>query len=135
MDAVLNEELVTVEAGILHHEAGIDLMPANIELSGVETSLIGIMSSETILKEYIEMIGPRYDYVIIDCSPNLAIKGHMVIKTFLIITIATFYFTIMSRCSWANTFVFNFKFVTQDIQWMRAIGLLKMRKLSTVVCL
>lgn len=71
MDAVLNEELVNVEAGILHHEEGIDLMPANIELSGVETSLIGIMSSETILKEYIEMIGPRYDYVIIDCSPNL----------------------------------------------------------------
>lgn len=46
-------------------------MPANIELSGVETSLIGIMSSETILKEYIEMIGPKYDYIIIDCSPNL----------------------------------------------------------------
>ena len=64
MDAVLNEELVNVEAGILHHEEGIDLMPANIELSGVETSLIGIMSSETILKEYIEMIGPRYDYVL-----------------------------------------------------------------------
>src|SRR5574344_1298671 len=71
MDAVLNEELINVEAGILHHEEGIALMPANIELSGVETSLIGIMSSETILKEYIEMIGPRYDYVIIDCSPNL----------------------------------------------------------------
>ena len=50
MDAVLNEELVNVEAGILHHEEGVDLMPANIELSGVETSLIGIMSSETILK-------------------------------------------------------------------------------------
>ncbi len=64
MDAVLNEELVNVEAGILHNEEGIDLMPANIELSGVETSLIGIMSSETILKEYIEMIGPRYDYVL-----------------------------------------------------------------------
>ena len=71
MDAVLNEELVNVEAGILQHGEGVDLMPANIELSGVETSLIGIMSSETILKEYIEMIGPRYDYVIIDCSPNL----------------------------------------------------------------
>ena len=77
MDAVLNEELVNEEAGILHHGEGVDLMPANIELSGVETSLIGIMSSETILKEYIEMIGPRYDYVIIDCSPNL---GQLTLK-------------------------------------------------------
>ena len=36
-----------------------------------ETSLVGIMSSETVLKEYIEMIDDRYDYIIVDCSPNL----------------------------------------------------------------
>lgn len=71
MDWVLNEESFNLDAGILHHEEGIDLMPANIELSGVETSLVGIMSSETVLKEYIEMIGNHYDYIIIDCSPNL----------------------------------------------------------------
>lgn len=44
MDWVLNEEEFDINAGILHHEEGIDLMPANIELSGVETSLVGIMS-------------------------------------------------------------------------------------------
>ena len=71
MDWVLNEESFNLDAGILHHEEGIDLMPANIELSGVETSLVGIMSSETVLKEYMEMLGNRYDYIIIDCSPNL----------------------------------------------------------------
>ena len=47
------------------------MMPANIELSGVETSLVGIMSSETVLKEYIEMIRDDYDYILVDCSPNL----------------------------------------------------------------
>ena len=61
MDWVLNEESFDINAGILHHEEGIDLMPANIELSGVETSLVGIMSSETVLKEYIDMLGNRYD--------------------------------------------------------------------------
>lgn len=71
MEWVLNEEDFDLDAGILHHEEGIDLMPANIELSGVETSLIGIMSSETVLKEYIDMISDRYDYIIVDCSPNL----------------------------------------------------------------
>ena len=71
MDWVLNEEDFDPTAGILHHEEGIDLMPANIELSGVETSLIGIMSSETVLKEYIDMIREDYDYIIVDCSPNL----------------------------------------------------------------
>mgnify|MGYP004493010257 CR=1 FL=1 len=71
MDWVLNEEKFDLDAGILHHAEGVDLMPANIELSGVETSLVGIMSSETVLKEYIEMIDDRYDYIIVDCSPNL----------------------------------------------------------------
>lgn len=71
MEWVLNEEEFDVEAGILHHEEGIDLLPANIELSGVETSLIGIMSSETVLREYIEMVRHKYDYILVDCSPNL----------------------------------------------------------------
>lgn len=71
MEWVLNEEDFDLSAGILHHEEGIDLMPANIELSGVETSLVGIMSSETTLKEYIEMISDDYDYIMVDCSPNL----------------------------------------------------------------
>lgn len=71
MERVLNEEEFDLDEGILHHEEGVDLMPANIELSGVETSLIGIMSSETILKEYIVMMKPRYDYILVDCSPNL----------------------------------------------------------------
>lgn len=47
MEWVLNEEEFDLEAGILHHEEGIDLLPANIELFGVETSLIGIMSSKS----------------------------------------------------------------------------------------
>ena len=71
IDWVLNEEPFDIDAGILHHEEGIDLMPANIELSGVETSLVGIMSSETVLKEYIDMIKNQYDYIIVDCSPSL----------------------------------------------------------------
>lgn len=71
MELVLNESDFDLETGILHHEEGVDLMPANIELAGVETSLTGIMSSETILKEYIELIRNQYDYILIDCSPNL----------------------------------------------------------------
>ena len=53
MEWVLNEEEFDLEAGILHHEEGIDLLPANIELSGVETSLIGIMSSESMERKHI----------------------------------------------------------------------------------
>lgn len=71
MEWVLNEEEFDLTAGILHHKEGVDLLPGNKELTGVETSLIGIMSSETVLKEYIEMIRVSYDYILLDCSPNL----------------------------------------------------------------
>lgn len=71
MEKVLNEKEFDLKAGILHHEEGVDLMPANIDLMAVETALVGVMSSETVLQEYLEMIGDRYDYIIVDCSPNL----------------------------------------------------------------
>lgn len=68
---ILNEEEFDLEDGILHNEEGVDLLPSNIELAGVEMSLISIMGSETTLREYVQMIEDRYDYIILDCSPNL----------------------------------------------------------------
>ena len=39
MDAVINEKDLPEYAGILHHDEGVDLLPSNIELSGMETGL------------------------------------------------------------------------------------------------
>ena len=37
--AVINEEEFNPYEGILHHEEGVDILPANIELSGLEVSI------------------------------------------------------------------------------------------------
>lgn len=72
MDWTYNEEDFDIEAGILHHEEGVDLVPANIELAGAETGLVkGGVSPEIILKDYIQSLEDRYDYIVVDCSPNL----------------------------------------------------------------
>lgn len=71
MDAVIDDEMIAEDAGILHHEEGVDLLPANIELSGMETGLFNIMSREYVLKNYIDKIQHNYDYVLIDCMPSL----------------------------------------------------------------
>lgn len=57
--------------GILKHEEGIDLMPGNIELSGLEVSLVNVMSREVVLRSYVELVKDRYDYILIDCMPSL----------------------------------------------------------------
>jgi chromosome partitioning protein len=67
---LLDMPLVPSE-GILHHPEGVDLMPANIELSGLEVSLVNAMSREKILKQYLDAIKQPYDYVLLDCMPSL----------------------------------------------------------------
>ena len=53
---IINEEDLPPDYGILHHVEGIDLIPANMELSGLEVSLSNVMSREMILNEYVDII-------------------------------------------------------------------------------
>jgi len=71
MGKVLNEETISPGEGLLHHDEGVDLMPANIELSGMEVSLVNAMSREKILKQYLDGVKRQYDYVLLDCMPSL----------------------------------------------------------------
>ena len=71
MGKIINDEEVESEEGILHHEEGVDILPGNIELSGLEVSLVNVMSRERILQEYINVVKDSYDYILIDCMPSL----------------------------------------------------------------
>ena len=73
MTNIIEEKDFTADYGMLHHKEGVDLLPANMELSGIEVSLANTMSREMILKEYIEMIRDHYDYIIIDTMPSLGV--------------------------------------------------------------
>jgi len=71
LEKVINDEDVEPGMGIIHHGEGIGFIPANIELAGLETSLVNVMSRETILRQYLNNIKGQYDYVITDCMPSL----------------------------------------------------------------
>ena len=73
MAGVIEDKPLPPEAGILHHKEGVDLLPANIGLSGLEVSLFSVMSREFVLWNCIEPLRQRYDYILIDCMPSLGI--------------------------------------------------------------
>jgi len=68
---VMTEQPISEKEGIIPHEEGVDLVPANITLSGLEVSLVNTMSRERVLKEYLNTVRKEYDYIILDCMPSL----------------------------------------------------------------
>ena len=73
MMAIINEKEFEITDGILHHKENVDLLPANIELSALEVTMGNVMSRELIMKEYIEAVRTKYDYILIDCMPSLGL--------------------------------------------------------------
>ena len=49
-----------------------DLIPTNVDLSAAEIELIGVERKEFILKDEIDFIKDKYDFIIIDCPPALS---------------------------------------------------------------
>ena len=68
---VISDEPQAPDEGIIHHAEGVDLLPANIELSGLEVTLVNTMSRETILRDYLNSVRDRYDVILLDCCPSL----------------------------------------------------------------
>ena len=67
MGRILMDEPLRPVEGILHHPEGVDLMPADIQLSGMEVSLVNAMSRETILRQYLDTLKGQYSHM-----PNTA---------------------------------------------------------------
>ena len=61
-----------VSRAILRHGEGVDILPANIELSGVEVTMVNAMSREKILKQKLEPLKEKYDHILLDCMPSLS---------------------------------------------------------------
>ena len=71
LNKTISEDSVTAGEGILHQAEGIDLIPANISLAGLEVALVNTMNRERILKQFLEPVKGNYDYVLLDCMPSL----------------------------------------------------------------
>ena len=71
MVKAMNDQSIPPGEGILYHAEGVDLIPANIELAGLEVSLVNCMNREKMLKQVLEGAKHEYDFILLDCTPSL----------------------------------------------------------------
>ena len=71
MEREINENQLNPEEYILHNEEGVDLMPCNIKLAGMDYMIMNALSRERLLEAFVSQVRDSYDYIIIDCSPSL----------------------------------------------------------------
>ena len=71
MQKAMNDQPIQPGEGILHHAEGVDLIPANIELAGLEVALVNSMNQEKMLKQVLDGAKREYDYILLDCMPSL----------------------------------------------------------------
>ena len=68
---IIAEKDIEPTKGVIHHAEGVDIMPANNSLTGIELVLAPLIGRETILRQYIDKVQSLYDYLIIDTAPTL----------------------------------------------------------------
>ena len=73
MGSLITDEPIIPSEAILHHAEGVDLLPANIDLAGMELRLMSALSRETILRQVLEPLRKQYDHILLDCMPSLAL--------------------------------------------------------------
>lgn len=75
MNSIIKDDVIPLADKYTHHLKGVDLIPANSELSMLENNLVNVeFQREMILKRFIDTIKDRYDYIIIDGLPKLGLQ-------------------------------------------------------------
>ena len=97
--------------------------PSNINLAGAEVELVSMMSREQRLKEKLDIIKERFDYIFIDCPPSL---GLITLNAFtasdsVLIPVQCEYYALEGLGQLLNTINLVKKHLNKDIQIERAL--------------
>ena len=71
MDEAIADLPISYSSGIHHQEEGVDYIPSDIELAGMDVRLTNVVGREAVLRNVLEPLQNKYDYCLIDCMPSL----------------------------------------------------------------
>ncbi len=96
----------------------LDLIPSNINLAGAEIEMVGVVGRETILKEALDHIMERYDYVLVDCPPSLGLLTLNALTTVreVVIPVQTEFFALQGMSKLIDTIRLVRRRLNPDLQ-------------------
>ena len=111
----------------------LDLIPSSHHLAGAEIELVNMVSRETRLRALLEMLAPRYDYILIDTPPSLGLLtlNVLVAAKSVLIPIQCEYYALQVRAELLNTIRLTQQSFNPSLQIEGA--LLTMHQASTVL--
>lgn len=62
MEEAIADQPISYSTGILHQEEGVDYIPSDIELAGMDVRLTNVVGREAVLRNVLEPLQKRYDY-------------------------------------------------------------------------
>ncbi len=71
LQEVVQDKPLSLDKAILTHKEGVDVIPANIDLSDINMQLAFVMNRESTLKKVLSEVDDKYDYILIDGMPAL----------------------------------------------------------------
>ncbi len=71
LEREIDDEQKEIESYILTNDEGVDIIPCNIGLAGLDYKLMTSYGREYLLSTLVKKVRDRYDVILIDCSPSL----------------------------------------------------------------
>ena len=70
---IIEQSNIPEEAIVKSTSPNVDIIPAHIDLVAIEIELVDKENREYMLKQALESIKDKYDYILIDCAPSLGL--------------------------------------------------------------
>lgn len=86
------EEDYNINDAIIKNVGGInnlDLIPSHLELTFLDLDLVSVPARESVLQNKIDKIETEYDYILIDCPPNLTLapQNALIVSDYIIVPV------------------------------------------------
>lgn len=102
---LLTEEAVTTSDVLKPVEDNLDILPAQLRLTGVEVELATQIGRENLLRSRLAQVGSDYDFILLDCPPalNILTINALCASSEVIIPVASQYFALEGMAQLLNT--------------------------------